>query len=120
LKDLQSVMEALLGTNVIPVIPSDARILDVGAGYGEWCVRVAKQFPRTSILGLDMVPIERPDTPENCRWICADLNEGLKFEDGSFDLVASRLVSRRLITHRANDLVGSSWGVLPVVSGPSI
>jgi ubiquinone/menaquinone biosynthesis C-methylase UbiE len=89
--DLQMVVRHLLGTNVIPPIPADARILDVGAGCaGAWCIEVAHQFPNAFIAGLDISRIERPDKPANCSWIRADLNKGLPFEDASLDFVASR------------------------------
>jgi ubiquinone/menaquinone biosynthesis C-methylase UbiE len=91
LDDLQFVIRTLLGCNVIPPISKTAtNILDVGAGHGAWCVEVAHQFPTALVRGLDISPIRRVDAPPNCEFVLADLNNGLKFQDGTFDLVNSR------------------------------
>jgi SAM-dependent methyltransferase len=92
LDNLQLACRELLGGNVFaPILSTAPNILDVGTGSGAWCVEVAKQFPTANVSGLDLSPIHRKDAPQNCHFILGDLNEGLKFETGSMDLVHSRL-----------------------------
>ena len=91
LDDLQLACRELLGGNVFaPISSTPTNILDVGTGSGAWCVDVAKQFPTATVSGLDLSPIHRSDAPQNCHFVVGDLNEGLKFETGSMDLVHSR------------------------------
>jgi len=91
LEDVQLVFRTLIGGNVIaPISEHPTQILDVGTGGGAWVVEVAKDYPEALIFGLDISPISRLDAPNNCKFIQGDLNEGLKFEDNSIDLVHSR------------------------------
>jgi len=82
----------LLGANILaPIGPKPTRILDVGAGSGRWVVEVAEEFPSTIVTGLDLSPILPHGTiPSNCKFIVGDLTDGLKFDDGTVDLVHSR------------------------------
>jgi ubiquinone/menaquinone biosynthesis C-methylase UbiE len=78
--------------------PPPARILDVGCGTGEFTSRIAREFPRATAIGVDLI-----DTSlELARRRCADLGSRVRFErgdayalgfdDASFDLVACRHV----------------------------
>ena|SRR5215471_1697925 len=92
LDNLHFVSRTLGGGNVLvpfPVPPTN--ILDIGAGSGIWCVEVAKEYPSACIQGIDISPIDRPDIPENCKFFVANLDDGLKFDNDSMDLVNSRL-----------------------------
>jgi len=82
----------LLGGNILaPVGPKPTRILDIGAGSGRWAVEVADEFPSATVIGLDLSPIEPQSTiPKNCEFVVGDLTDGLKFDEGSVDLVHSR------------------------------
>ena len=51
---------------------------------------VADEYPNAYVTGIDLSPIQPTYVPENCEFIVADLNEGLDFDDGSYDLVHSR------------------------------
>ena len=91
LDDFQLACREILGGNIFtPISTTPERILDVGTGSGAWCVEVANQFPKANVYGLDLSPIHREDTPKNCHFMVGDLNEGLKFDDDSIDLVHSR------------------------------
>ena len=91
---MQLASRILLGGNVFVPLTNPSKILDVGTGSGAWCAEVANQFPEATVLGLDLSPIHRVDAPENCRFVVGDLNDGLKFDDDSMDLVHSRYVCR--------------------------
>jgi ubiquinone/menaquinone biosynthesis C-methylase UbiE len=88
---LDQVLRYWAARNVLPPLSNPTNILDVGTGGGAWCIEVAHQYPGAVVTGIDISPIDREGVPENCNFIVANLNEGLKFEDNSMDFVHSRL-----------------------------
>lgn len=79
-------------------LPRDARILDVGSGTGEFSARIAAHFPKSQVLGVELLPA----SVELARKKHAALAPRLRFDvgnafalplpDNSFDLVANRHV----------------------------
>ena len=77
-------------------LPRNARVLDVGAGTGEFSARVAESYPEARVLGIELLPA----WVELAREKHAALAPRLEFEvgdafaldlpDDSFDLVANR------------------------------
>lgn len=77
-------------------LPRNARVLDVGAGTGEFSARVAQFLPEAQVLGVELLPA----SVELARLQHAALAPRLRFETGdayhlaqpddSFDLVANR------------------------------
>ena len=77
-------------------LPRNARVLDVGAGTGEFSARVAQLLPDAQVLGVELLPA----SVELARTRHAALAPRLSFETGdafhlaqpddSFDLVANR------------------------------
>jgi SAM-dependent methyltransferase len=77
-------------------LPRNARVLDVGAGTGEFSVRVAQYLPEAHVLGVELLP----GSVERARQLHGALAPRLRFETGdafrltqaddSFDLVANR------------------------------
>jgi SAM-dependent methyltransferase len=77
-------------------LPRHARVLDVGAGTGEFSARVAEHFPEFQVLGVELLPA----TVELARQKHAAFGPRLRFETGdafhlaqpddTFDLVANR------------------------------
>ena len=64
------------------------------ADSGRWAIEVADDYPPATVIGLDLSPMQPEEVPENCEFIIGDLTECLvDFDDGSFDLVHSRLPS---------------------------
>jgi ubiquinone/menaquinone biosynthesis C-methylase UbiE len=90
LDDLQFVFRSFLGTNILAPITAPKKILDIGAGSGAWDVEVASELPNATVIGLDLNPVRRKDVPQNCNFVVGDINDGLKFDTDSFDLVNSR------------------------------
>jgi SAM-dependent methyltransferase len=87
-------------------------ILDVGTGTGRWAREMAAQFPRTTVIGLDIVPPlldaeGRADLrPENYAFVQANVLEGLPFPDANFDFVHMRLMVLALPADRWPFVVG--------------
>jgi SAM-dependent methyltransferase len=79
-------------------LPRNARVLDVGAGTGEFSSRVAALLPESSVLGIELLP----ESVGHARQRHAALAPRLSFDtgdafhltqaDNSFDLVANRHV----------------------------
>lgn len=79
-------------------LPERARILDAGCGPGEIAARLARRFPRATVLGVDVLDVHL----ELARSRYSDLSDRLRFEnrsvfdlglpDDSFDLTVCRHV----------------------------
>jgi len=79
-------------------LPRNARVLDVGAGTGEFSARIAEAYPDATVLGVELLAA----SVEHARRRHADLAPRLSFEtgdafalaqpDNTFDLVANRHV----------------------------
>jgi SAM-dependent methyltransferase len=77
-------------------LPRNARVLDVGAGTGEFSAKVADHLPESQVLGIELLP----GSVEHARQRHEALAPRLRFEQGdafnlalpddSFDLVANR------------------------------
>jgi SAM-dependent methyltransferase len=77
-------------------LPRNARVLDVGAGTGEFSARVAEYLPEAQVLGVELLS----GSVERARQLHGALAPRLRFETGdafrltqaddSFDLVANR------------------------------
>lgn len=76
-----------------PISPNATAILDVGTGSGRWVVEAAQEYEKAIVTGMDLSPANPLyELTENVDFIVGDLTEGLKFDDGSLDLVHSRHV----------------------------
>src|SRR5205085_7269047 len=73
-------MQEVLGGNLLAPVESPARVLDVGAGTGQWAYDVCEQFPDATVVGLDVDP-SKPGAPPNYRLVRANLLHGLPFPD---------------------------------------
>ena len=77
------------------VDPAPARALDLGTGTGEGAFAIARHFPRTQVVGVDLadamlaeaVRKTPPEVAERVRFESGDAS-ALPFSDASFDLVA--------------------------------
>jgi SAM-dependent methyltransferase len=90
--DLQhyALLEALRGHHLAPVW-SPRRVLDVGAGTGQWGYDLCETHEEALVVGFDLV-LPKPGAPEGYRAVRGDLLEGLPFESDSFDFVHQRLL----------------------------
>ena len=90
--DLQHyAIRAAVGANHQAPVRNPSRILDVGAGTGQWGWEMTVEFPDALVVGLDLVA-GKPDRPARYQSVRADLLRGLPFRDATFDLVHQRLL----------------------------
>jgi SAM-dependent methyltransferase len=70
-----------------------ARLLDLGTSRGEFTMRVAERLGTASVSGLELIE-EHAEVARGrgIDVVSADLDEGLPFEDGSFDVVHANQV----------------------------
>lgn len=75
-------------------VPGETKAcLDLGCGSGSWIMEVARDFPHSSCVAVDLVPMQSPYMPENCRSEVDDINLGLEHFYGDFNVVHARLLS---------------------------
>ncbi|KAG8932997.1 hypothetical protein FRC01_011397 [Tulasnella sp. 417] len=68
-------------------------VLDIGTGSGAWCIEMAKAFPDTHVVGMDLVPVKASSVPPpNCHFETgnADTDLARMYAAQSFDLVHAR------------------------------
>ncbi|RUS19977.1 hypothetical protein BC937DRAFT_86620 [Endogone sp. FLAS-F59071] len=66
------------------------RVLDAGCGYGTWCLEMARDYPQSTFVGIDIDDLlPKTDIPQNCTFLKGDTRE-LPFEDSSFDYIYQR------------------------------
>ncbi|KAE9409660.1 S-adenosyl-L-methionine-dependent methyltransferase [Gymnopus androsaceus JB14] len=66
------------------------RVLDLGTGCGLWAINMADEFPRAEVIGIDLAPLQPRTVPPNCTFELCDLETGIPYPDGYFDLVHAR------------------------------
>jgi len=82
------------GKNVVwPYFPKNPkRILDVGTGSGLWAKDMAKEYPKCTVHGLDMMEdiINKIGAPDNVVWDIANILERTPYPDNYFDFIHFR------------------------------
>ncbi|KAF8532199.1 S-adenosyl-L-methionine-dependent methyltransferase [Gautieria morchelliformis] len=75
-------------------IPPNPHMLDIGCGYGHWCITAARFFKICRVVGLDLADIQpnlkrlgHHDIADKISWVHSDIREDLPFPDNCFDLV---------------------------------
>lgn len=70
-----------------------ARVLDIGCGPGCWTWDMARLYPNSEFIGIDMADVfVTKDKPENATFTIMNAGTGLDFEDESFDFVFQRFL----------------------------
>jgi ubiquinone/menaquinone biosynthesis C-methylase UbiE len=85
-----ALLEAI-GSNYLAPVGKPERILDVGAGTGQWAFDMAEEFPHSLVVGFDLVP-DKLEHPANYRLVRGNLVQGLPFATDQFDFVHQRLL----------------------------
>ncbi|KAG9313965.1 S-adenosyl-L-methionine-dependent methyltransferase [Chiua virens] len=76
-------------------------VLDLGCGSGSWIMDVAREFPHCSAVAVDLVPMQSPSMPLNCRSEVDDINLGLEHFYGDFNVVHCQLISSGIRDYHA-------------------
>lgn len=69
---------------------SNNRILDVGCGYGELLIEIAKRYPGNLLYGIDLTMVRPKEVSQKLDKIViksGDIQEKFPFEDNFFDVV---------------------------------
>jgi SAM-dependent methyltransferase len=66
-------------------------MLDVGCGTGQWAYEMCEEFPRATVIGIDLVS-SKPGPPPGYRFVKGNVLQGVPFAAGSFDFVHQRLL----------------------------
>ncbi|CAI2168379.1 6838_t:CDS:2 [Funneliformis geosporum] len=76
-----------------------AKVLDVGCGTGLWLLDMAKEYPDSSFIGIDMSPIFPGvnHIPQNVAFLQHNLNNGLPFPNETFDFVFQGFLGNNVI-----------------------
>ncbi|KAG1152997.1 hypothetical protein G6F37_000042 [Rhizopus arrhizus] len=89
---------AIQGNYLAPVhdmLRKGSKILDVGCGPGTWSMEIAGEYPKSTVIGIDMTPLfPREIKPSNCAFYQCNLLNKLPFEDSSFDYVFMRFMNQ--------------------------
>lgn len=89
-----------------PLSPETRTILDVGSGTGIWAMDMAKEFPQSQIIGVDIALSSLPHIlPDTCLFSQADILQGLPFPDQQFDFAHQRLLVFAIPALRWPDVV---------------
>ncbi|CAB4408703.1 unnamed protein product [Rhizophagus irregularis] len=71
------------------------RVLECGCGSGRWSYDMAVNYPNSTFIGLDMVPIfsdinNDDNKPSNLGFLEYNICDGLPFEEATFDFLFQR------------------------------
>ncbi|RUS16450.1 S-adenosyl-L-methionine-dependent methyltransferase [Endogone sp. FLAS-F59071] len=68
------------------------RVIDVGCGSGIWTMEMARDFPASTFIGMDIAETFPKTNLTNCSFIRADALKRLPFADETFDYVFMRFM----------------------------
>lgn len=72
-----------------PIDPGNARILDLGTGTGIWAIEMADDYPKATVKGTDLSPIQPGYVPPNCYFEVDDFESEWEFSH-KFDFIHAR------------------------------
>ncbi|GIK01893.1 hypothetical protein Aspvir_005934 [Aspergillus viridinutans] len=96
-------------------VPSDvSRILDLGTGTGIWAIEVADQFPKATVIGNDLSPIQPTWVPPNLAFEVDDFESDWEYSK-PFDFIHARDLQGsvsdygRLVERAFKNLAPAGW-----------
>ncbi|KAI8342622.1 S-adenosyl-L-methionine-dependent methyltransferase [Chlamydoabsidia padenii] len=89
---------AIQGNYLAPVtdiLRKGAHVLDIGCGPGSWTMEIAGEYPKSTIVGVDMTSMFPQDIkPTNCQFYQCNVLQGLPFQEATFDYVFMRFMGQ--------------------------
>ncbi|QRV89990.1 methyltransferase domain protein [Ceratobasidium sp. AG-Ba] len=69
-------------------------ILDVASGSGRWVLEIAEEFPKATVVGIDLSDpgLNCSSIPPSVSFVRGDITNPFPFESASFDVVQMRVV----------------------------
>ncbi|KAK1716500.1 S-adenosyl-L-methionine-dependent methyltransferase [Colletotrichum lupini] len=89
-----------------PIGDNPHKIIDIGTGTGIWAIEVADLFPTTTVLGIDLSPIQPGWIPPNVKFLVDDAEDDWLNGD-NFDLVHFRMMGMSL--KKIDKVIASSY-----------
>lgn len=79
---------------VSDILRKGGRVLDIGCGPGSWSMEIAGEYPKSTVIGIDITPIYPKEIkPTNCAFYQCNVLNTLPFEDNTFDYIFMRYVT---------------------------
>lgn len=92
--DMQHAMFLYSFQNKLHLAPIDEKIsaaLDLGTGTGIWAIDFADQHPETTVVGVDLSPMQSAWVPPNCKFEVDDFDTDWTFKT-KFDFIHGRML----------------------------
>lgn len=77
-------------------------VLDLGCGTGAWSIQIARDYPHTSIIGVDLAPcsLYTDSEPDNYHFELDNIDLGLSHYFDQFDVIHAREIGIGLSDYR--------------------
>lgn len=82
-----------------PIPPSPTLILDIGCGTSSWGIEIARNYPDTKVIGLDLGGQTQPSSstiPQNYAYQTGDFQETWPFSSGQADYIHTRFINHSI------------------------
>ncbi|KAF6754310.1 S-adenosyl-L-methionine-dependent methyltransferase [Ephemerocybe angulata] len=76
------------------------KVVDLGCGSGSWSFDVARDFPDSENIAIDLVPMQIGTMPPNCTSEVDDINLGMEHYYNHFNVAHTRLVASGVADYR--------------------
>ncbi|KAG2176477.1 hypothetical protein INT43_005717 [Umbelopsis isabellina] len=87
------ILEGLQTAPIQDKLQKGIKVLDIGCGPGWWSIDMAKRYPNSQFVGLDISDnFSRDKLPDNLVFELANAGQCLPFEDNEFDYVFQRFL----------------------------
>ncbi|KAG2197520.1 hypothetical protein INT47_007129 [Mucor saturninus] len=107
---------AIQGNYLAPVsevLRKGGRVLDVGCGPGSWAMEIAGEYPKSTVIGVDITPIYPKEIkPTNCAFYQCNILNPLPFEDNTFDYVFMRFMGQGVESDKWSNILAELIRIL--------